>query len=175
MAKSINTWKQYPKAWSKPTIEAFMRLDASDASQGSAKYDGKFMGKDLFKIATSYMKKFKNKVAIDRQGVIWILNSAEALKRYSEGLNKDAKEMASSIVLGLLEGADAFINSRKPNFENYIKLESGFIPNQMNFLVDIITGGQFSLRNNDWTDFWKTNLAKCQAPIFDKWIECPFK
>jgi hypothetical protein len=175
MANPINPWKQYTRAWSKPTIEAFMHLDASDASQGGAKYDGKFMGEDLFKIATSYMKKFRKKVAIDRQGVIWILNSTEALHRYSNGLNKDAKEMTSSIARGLLEGADAFINSRTPDFNRYMKPESGFLPERMDFLVDIIFKGQFSLYNSEWTNFWETNLSKCSAPIFDKYIDCPFK
>lgn len=175
MAKILNPWKQYNRTWAKPAIQAFMRLDAADASEGNAKYDGKFMGEDLFKIATSYMKKFRSKVAIDRQGVIWILNSAEALERYSLGLNKDAKEMTTSIARGLIEGADAFINSRTPDFNRYMKPESGFLPERMDFLVDIILKGQFSLYNSEWANFWETNLSKCSAPIFNKWIECPFK
>jgi len=174
MTKPLNRWKGYDSSWSKPVIEAFMHLDNADAPDGNAKYDGKFMGVDLFEMADSYVKKFRNKRSAQKQGIVWVLNSAEALGRYSSTLNKSAQGMAVPIACGLLEGASAIIENRTPNFDRYVKPELGLLPERMNFLMELIFKKQLILHENYWRDFWETNLEGCHAPIFDTQINCPF-
>lgn len=172
MANSRTAWSNTPPAWARPVTNLLKELDAADRVKGAPTHDGRYQGIDLEALAARYSQRY----ASHQTRMQNVFAATLGLHRYVASTSPvRGKNDLHVLSRALLEGARAFMEGKKPEFNRVPGFSQKFIDAEFAFyFTREIVGRKGPMNIAGWQSFWHGILENCYTDLFVSQNDCAF-